>query len=109
MADLIKLPLLPLRGMMVFPYMIINLDVGRDRSVAALEEAMVQNRQIMLTAQRDPEIDAPKLDELYEVGTVAEVKQLLKLPGPVSTVKALPWWPLKCVNLPKEARLLLWK
>ena len=87
MADLIKLPLLPLRGMMVFPYMIINLDVGRDRSVAALEEAMVQNRQIMLTAQRDPEIDAPKLDELYEVGTVAEVKQLLKLPG--GTIRVL--------------------
>ena len=85
--DLRKLPLLPLRGMMVFPYMIINLDVGRDRSVAALEEAMVQNRQIMLTAQRNPEIDAPKLDELYEIGTVAEVKQLLKLPG--GTIRVL--------------------
>lgn len=87
MAEIRKLPLLPLRGMMVFPYMIINLDVGRDRSVAALDEAMVQDRRIMLTAQRNPEVDAPKMEELYEVGTIAEVRQLLKLPG--GTIRVL--------------------
>ncbi len=81
------LPLLPLRGMMVFPYMIIHLDVGRERSVAALEEAMVQDRQIMVVAQKDAEIDEPAREELYDVGTVVEIRQILKLPG--GTVRVL--------------------
>lgn len=81
MAEGRTLPLLPLRGMMVFPYMIIHLDVGRERSVTALEEAMVQDRQIMLVAQKDAEVDEPELKDLYEVGTVVEVRQLIKLPG----------------------------
>ncbi len=87
MADVRTLPLLPLRGMMVFPYMIIHLDVGRDRSVAALEEAMVQDRQIMVVAQKDAENDEPDRDGLYDVGTVVEVRQILKLPG--GTVRVL--------------------
>ncbi len=87
MAEIRKMPLLPLRGMMVFPYMIIHLDVGRERSVAALEEAMVQDRQIMLSAQRDAEVDLPGQDDLYDVGTIAEVRQLLKLPG--GTIRVL--------------------
>lgn len=81
MAEVRKMPLLPLRGMMVFPYMIIHLDVGRERSVAALEEAMVQDRQILLVAQKDAEVDLPGREDLYEVGTIAEVRQLLKMPG----------------------------
>lgn len=82
-----KIPLLPLRGIMVFPYMIIHLDVGREKSVAALEEAMVQDRMIMLSAQKDAGIDNPTQDEIFEIGTVAEVKQLLKLPG--GTIRVL--------------------
>ncbi|WP_033169045.1 endopeptidase La [Selenomonas sp. ND2010] len=75
------LPLLPLRGMMVFPYMMIHLDVGRDRSMAALEQAMVEDREIFLTAQLDAETDKPGLADIYTVGTVAEIRQLVKMPG----------------------------
>ena len=87
MADISKLPLLPLRGMMIFPYMIIHLDVGRERSVAALEQAMVEDRKIFLAAQRDADVDAPERKDIYEIGTVAEVRQLLKLPG--GTIRVL--------------------
>lgn len=83
----LKMPLLPLRGMVVFPYMIIHLDVGRPRSIAALEEAMAKDRQIFLTAQIDAEVDEPHVDDIYTVGTIAEVKQILKLPG--GTIRVL--------------------
>jgi len=61
--------------------MIIHLDVGRNKSIAAIEEAMVRDRRIMLSAQKDAEIDEPKHEDIYEVGTVAEIRQLVKLPG----------------------------
>lgn len=75
------LPLLPLRGVLVFPYMVIHLDVGREKSIKALEEAMVQEREIFLATQIDAQTDDPSRDEIYTVGSIAEVKQLLKLPG----------------------------
>ncbi|MGP1366805.1 MAG: endopeptidase La [Schwartzia sp. (in: firmicutes)] len=81
MDKTIKMPLLPLRGMVVFPYMIIHLDAGRERSVAALEKAMTEDRRILLCAQRDGDVNEPQRADLYDVGTVAEVRQLLKLPG----------------------------
>lgn len=74
------LPLLPLRGMIVFPYMVVPLDVGRDKSISALEEAMVNERLIVLAAQRQAKVNEPNQDEIYNVGTVVEIKQLLKLP-----------------------------
>ncbi|MDR3543489.1 MAG: endopeptidase La [Desulfosporosinus sp.] len=76
-----ELPLLPLRGILVFPYMVIHLDVGRERSMAAIEEAMLGDRIILLASQKETEIDSPNPDDLYEMGTIAEIKQLLKLPG----------------------------
>lgn len=76
----IKLPLLPLRGMVVFPFMIVHLDVGRDRSVAALDEAMVHNRKVFLVAQKNDDTDSPTMEDLYEVGTIAEIRQLIKIP-----------------------------
>lgn len=76
-----ELPLLPLRGISVFPYMVIHLDVGRKRSMAAIEEAMMGDRIILLDSQKETEIDSPHAEDLYEMGTVAEIKQLLKLPG----------------------------
>lgn len=76
-----ELPLLPLRGILVFPYMVIHLDVGRERSMAAIEKAMLDDRIILLASQKETEIDSPNSDDLYEMGTVAEIKQLLKLPG----------------------------
>jgi ATP-dependent Lon protease len=74
------LPLLPLRGMIVFPYMVIPLDVGREKSISALEEAMVNGRLIILAAQRLAKVSEPDATDIYRVGTLVEIKQLLKLP-----------------------------
>lgn len=87
MTDIIELPLLPLRDVVVFPHMVIPLFVGRDRSIEALEAAMKGGKQILLMAQKDPAVDAPEESALYRVGTVATVLQLLKLPD--GTVKVL--------------------
>ena len=87
MAELRTLPLLPLRGMVVFPYMMIHIDVGRDRSMAAIEEAMVENREVMLTTQTDAEAEEFTFEELYSVGVVAEIRQVIKLPS--DTVRVL--------------------
>lgn len=75
-----ELPLLPLRGMMMFPYTVTPLEVGRTRSVQALEAAMLGGRRLVLVAQKDEEIDEPTPDDLYRVGTLCDVKQVLKLP-----------------------------
>ncbi len=76
-----KMPLLPLRGMVVFPSMIIHLDAGRTRSVGAIEQAMLEERRILLIAQKDAEIEEPTPDDLFEMGTIAEIRQIFKLPG----------------------------
>lgn len=75
------LPLLPLRGVMVFPTVVLHLDVGRDKSIAALERAMLNNKHIFLVAQKKMSIENPKPDDIYRVGTVAKVNQMLKLPN----------------------------
>ena len=75
----LTLPVLPLRGLPVFPYMIIHFDVGRNKSVSAVEECMIENQLIFLLAQRDPEVENITTDDLFEVGTVARVKQILKI------------------------------
>lgn len=80
MAEKVTLPLVPLRGVVVFPNMIMHLDVGRDASVNALEAAMVGNRRVFLVAQTDMETDDPEEDDLYDVGTVSEIRQIIKLP-----------------------------
>ena len=74
------LPVLPVRGLPVFPYMIIHFDVGREGSIRAVEEAMVENQHIFLLAQKDIDEASPDTDGLYDVGTVARVKQVLKMP-----------------------------
>jgi ATP-dependent Lon protease len=81
------IPLLPLRGILVFPYMIIHLDVGREKSISALEESMVHDRQIMLATQKEAQNDTPKPEDIFSYGTVVEIKQLLKLPG--GTIRVL--------------------
>ena len=78
---------MPLRGMMVYPYMMVHLDAGREQSVAALEQAMLEDKIIMLTAQKDADIEKPRFEDLYSVGTVAEIKHLVKMPG--GTVRVL--------------------
>jgi len=83
----VVLPVLPLRDIVVFPHMIVPLFVGRDKSVRALEEVMSKDKQILLVAQKDANEDEPSPADVFEVGTVASVLQLLKLPD--GTVKVL--------------------
>lgn len=75
------LPLLPLRGVLIFPYMVVHLDVGREKSIQAIESSMMGERSIFLATQREAQTDDPAEDDVFLTGTVAEVKQLLKLPG----------------------------
>lgn len=75
------LPVLPLRGLVAFPDMLIHFDVGRLISMKALEQSMKDNQRLFLTAQRDIRTDSPEEDDLYTVGTVCTIKQILKLPG----------------------------
>ncbi|MDZ4132277.1 MAG: endopeptidase La, partial [Dethiobacteria bacterium] len=82
-----KLSVLPLRGVLVFPNRVLHLDVGRERSITALEKAMLDNSQILLVTQKDAKIDEPGLEDLYAVGTVARIKQMIKLPG--GTIRVL--------------------
>ena len=77
----VTLPMLPLRGLMVFPHMVLHFDVGRKKSIAALEQAMLGDQKIFLVAQRDIDVDDPTVDDIYHVGTIAAIKQVLKLPG----------------------------
>tara|TARA_B110000879_G_scaffold22698_2_gene29560 strand:- start:136 stop:2562 length:2427 start_codon:yes stop_codon:yes gene_type:complete len=86
-VELIELPLLPLRDVVVYPHMVIPLFVGRERSIQALEEAMASDKQILLVAQKNASVDDPGEDDIYRVGTVSTVLQLLKLPD--GTVKVL--------------------
>ena len=76
-----ELPLLPLRGLAVFPYVIMHFDVGRVKSIKALEQAMLNNQLIFLAAQKDSKSDSPDAHEIYNIGTISRVKQLVKLPG----------------------------
>lgn len=81
------LPLLPLRGLTVFPYMTIYFDVGRAKSIKALEEAMTNNQLIFLVTQKDARNEEPVFEDLFSIGTISRIKQLLKLPG--DTIRVL--------------------
>jgi ATP-dependent Lon protease len=83
----VTLPVLPLRDIVVFPHMIVPLFVGREKSVAALEEVMVGNKEILLSSQMDPSEDTPTVESIHRMGVLANVLQLLKLPD--GTVKVL--------------------
>jgi ATP-dependent Lon protease len=86
-AAVSELPVLPLRDVVVYPHVVIPLFVGREKSVRALEVAMEGDKRILLAAQRSPDIDDPQAGDLYSIGTVATVLQLLKLPD--GTIKVL--------------------
>ena len=86
-SETLDLPVLPLRDVVVFPHMVIPLFVGRDKSMHALEQAMVADKRILLLAQKSAETDDPAAADLYQVGTLAQVLQLLKLPD--GTIKVL--------------------
>ena len=86
-SEPITLPLLPLRDVVVFPHMVIPLFVGRPKSIKALEAAMEAGRQIMLVAQKAAGKDEPKPEDMFEVGCISSILQMLKLPD--GTVKVL--------------------
>ncbi len=86
-AQKLHLPLLPLRDVVIYPHMVIPLFVGRERSIAALDQAMASDKHIFLVSQRDAGEDDPAQDGLYSIGTVANILQLLKLPD--GTIKVL--------------------
>lgn len=81
------IPLLPLRDIVIFPFMVTPLFVARDKSISALETAMEGDKLILLATQKDPQVDDPCLEDVYEVGTLAQVVQMLKLPD--GTIKVL--------------------
>src|SRR5699024_1552540 len=84
---IIQVPLLPLRGLLVFPSMVLHLDVGREKSVSALEKAMMGDQTIFLAAQKKVGLNNPEPKEIYRIGTLAKIKQMLKLPN--GTVRVL--------------------
>jgi ATP-dependent Lon protease len=81
MNEKLELPMLPLRGVVVFPHVVIHLDVGRESSLNALNEAMLGDNLIVLVAQKEAKIEDPGEGDLNSVGTIATIKQVLKLPG----------------------------
>lgn len=82
-----RLPLLPLRGLLVYPSMVLHLDVGRDKSVKALDRAMLDDHMILLCSQSEVNIEEPTEEDIYRIGTIAKVRQMLKLPN--GTIRVL--------------------
>lgn len=82
-----RFPLLPLRGLLVYPSMVLHLDVGREKSVKALEKAMVEDNLILLCSQSEVNIEEPTQDDIFRIGTIANVRQMLKLPN--GTIRVL--------------------
>ena len=79
-ADTYRLPVLPLRGLMVFPNTVITIDIARERSIGALQRALEADQRILVVAQRDSMVERPELEDLYTVGTVAGIKQVMHMP-----------------------------
>jgi ATP-dependent Lon protease len=87
MGEIRTLPLLPLRGLLVYPTMVLHLDVGREKSVQALEKVMLDDQTIFLATQKEVSVEDPAQDEIYEIGTLSRVNQMLKLPN--GTIRVL--------------------
>ncbi|APM40619.1 endopeptidase La [Clostridium kluyveri] len=85
--DFRELPLIPLRGITIFPYMVLHFDVGREKSILALEKAMLEEQKVFLTAQRQAKTEEPGREDIFNTGTICNIKQILKLPG--DTVRVL--------------------
>ncbi|KMJ93211.1 endopeptidase La [Clostridium botulinum C] len=81
------LPLIPLRGLTIFPHMVLHFDVGREKSLLAVEEAMLNGQKIFLTSQKEAKIEDPDESDIYNIGAICNIKQILKLPG--DTVRVL--------------------
>lgn len=81
------LPMIPLRGITIFPYMVLHFDVGREKSIASLDEAMMKDQEIFLVPQKESKLENPTQEDLLSIGTLCVIRQLLKLPG--NTVRVL--------------------
>ena len=79
--NVMELPMIPLRGLTVFPNMVLHFDIGREKSINALEKAMITGQYIFLSSQKDENTDLPTPDDFYHIGTIGKIKQMLKLPG----------------------------
>ncbi len=109
MEENITLPIIALRGMTVLPGQTIHFDISRKKSIAALEKAMVTDQQLFLIGQKSPEIIDPCQEELWEIGTIAEIKQLVKIPGNVLRVLVEGKERAKLSELDSEESLLIGK
>lgn len=86
-AERIEIPVLPLRDVVVYPHMVIPLFVGREKSIHCLETAMDMDKKVLLVAQKEASTDEPGVNDLFSVGTVASVLQMLKLPGQCAYIR----------------------
>ena len=94
---IMAMPVIALRGLTVLPNMVIHFDISRKKSIAALEKAMMADQKLFLVGQKSPDVTDPSLDELWEMGTIAEIRQLVKMPGNLIRVM---------VEVKERARLL---
>ncbi len=79
--NIVELPVIPLRGLVVFPDMVLHFDVGRKKSVEALRNAMQVNQKVFLVCQKDASIDDPNIDEMYDIGVICHIKQMIRIPN----------------------------
>lgn len=87
MNETIILPLIPLRGIAIFPNMVMHFDIGRQKSIRSLEEAMLNNGEVFLISQLDEDVEEPNIDDIYIIGTICAIKQIIKLPN--NTIRVL--------------------
>ena len=106
-ADILRLPAIALRGLVVFPGNIIHFEVGRKKSIAAIEWAMSNNNAVFLTAQQDMDVEDPGFKDLYAYGVVAEVKQVLRVSDELVKVLVEGKYRAKLLTLDSSGRFLL--
>ena len=89
MSEILKnIPAVALRGMTILPAMIVHFDISRTKSIRAIEEAMLKEQRLFVVTQKDPDLSDPELDDLYHIGTIVEIKQVVKLPQNIFRVLA---------------------
>ena len=101
------LPCVPLRGVTIFPHTIVHFDIGRERSIKALERAMADDRMLFVTSQKDDSILLPTIDDVYEMGTIVKVKQMLKINGDAVRVLVAGISRAKIISMPNDAALAM--
>ena len=78
---MLEMPVIPLRGLVVFPQMVLHFDVGRKKSVKALQKAMDEDQKVFLVCQKDASVDEPSIEDVYETGVVCTIRQMMRIPG----------------------------